>query len=158
MHRLFTAALAVSALVPSLAMAQGMGEVRRGQQEVRQGQQEVRRDMARGDRSEAHKNRQAVREDRRELREDWRDYRQSHREVFRGSRYNPPRGYSYRAVSVGYSFRPVYYSSRYWISDPMRYRLSAPGRYQRWIRYGNDVILINTRNGRVLRVYRDFFW
>ena len=158
MNKLLIAALAASALVPAVASAQGMGEIRRGQQEVRQGQREVQRDMARGDYREAREDRQEVREDRRELREDWRAYRQSNREVFRGSRYYAPRGYRYRPVTVGYTFRPAFYSSRYWISDPMRYRLDSPGRFRRYIRYGNDVILINTRNGRVIRVYRDFFW
>lgn len=158
MRKILIAALAASALVPGVALAQSAGEIRRGQEEVRRGQQEVRESMRRGDYREAREDRQEVREDRRELREDWRDYRERNRNVFRQGRYMGPRGYRYRPVSVGYNFQPYYYSSRYWVSNPARYRLAAPGRYQRWIRYGNDVILINTRNGRVLRVYRDFFW
>ena len=158
MRKTIIAALAAASLVPGLANAQGAGEVRRGQEEVRRGEREVQRDIARGDYREAREDRREVREDRRELREDWRDYRARNREVFRGGRYVAPRGYRYRPVAVGHTFRPAYYSSRYWISDPRRYRLDTPGRYQRWIRYGNDVILINTRNGRVLRVYRAFFW
>jgi Ni/Co efflux regulator RcnB len=93
-----------------------------------------------------------------EIRRGQEEVRAGDREVFRGGRYNAPRGYRYRPVSVGYTFRPAFYTSRYWVSNPARYRLNAPGRYQRWIRYGNDVILINTRNGRVLIIHRNFFW
>ncbi len=151
MRKILIAALAASAALPGVASAQGMGEIRRGQQEVRAGQREVQRDVARGDMREA-------REDRRELREDWQDYRQRNREVFRGGRYYAPRGYRYRPVTVGYTFRPAFYSNRYWVGNPGRYRLNTPGRNQRWIRYGNDVILINERNGRVLIIHRNFFW
>ncbi len=158
MRRMIIAALAATALVPGMASAQGMGEIRRGQAEVRQGEREVQRDMARGDYREAREDRREVREDRRELREDWRTYRERNREVFRGGRYQGPRGYRYRPVTIGFTFQPHYYSSRYWIDNPMRYRLEPAGRWQRWIRYGNDAVLINSRNGRVLRVYRDFFW
>ena len=158
MRKLFITALAASALMPGLVIAQSAGEIRRGQEEVRRGEMEVQRDRARGDYREAREGRREVREDRRELREDWRAYRERNRKIFRGDRYNAPRGYRYRPVTIGYTFRPAFYSSRYWINDPTRYRLNAPGRYQRWIRYGNDVVLINTRNGRVITVYRNFFW
>lgn len=158
MRKLFIAALVVSVALPGVVSAQGMGEIRRGQEEVRRGEREVQRDVARGDTREAREDRQELREDRRELREDWRDYRQRNRQTFRMGHYTAPRGYRYRQVSVGHTFRPAFYSNRYWISNPGRYRLDAPGRYRRWIRYGNDVVLINTRNGRVLIVHRNFFW
>jgi Ni/Co efflux regulator RcnB len=138
------AAVAAAALVPGVASAQSAHEVRHDQREVR-------RDLRHGDYREA-------REDRREMREDWRDYRRHHRNVYRRPAYVGPRGYRYRPVAVGYRFAPAYYGQRYWVSDWGTYRLHRPGRYQRWIRYGNDVVLINTRNGRVIQVYRDFFW
>lgn len=158
MRKILIAALAASVVLPGVTLAQGMGEVRRGQEEVRRGEREVQRDMARGDYREAREDRQEVREDRRELREDWRDYRARNRQTFRMGAYAAPRGYRYRPVTAGYTFRPAFYSRGYWVSNPGRYRLNAPGRFQRWIRYGNDVVLINTRNGRVLVVHRNFFW
>ncbi len=158
MRKIMIAALAASTMISGVASAQSMGEVRRGQEEIRRGEREVRDDMRRGDYQEAREDRRELREDRRENREDWQNYRDRNRQVFRGGRYNGPRGYTYRQVSIGYQFQPTYYSSRYWVSNPSRYRLAAPGRFQRWIRYGNDVILVNTRNGRVIRVYRNFYW
>ena len=158
MNKLLLAALTAATLAPVAASAQGAGEVRRQQEEVRRGQQEVRRDIRRGDYQEAREDRQELREDRRELREDWRDYRRTHRSAFRMGAYSGPRGYTYRVISPGYQFAPSYYSRRYWISDPVRYRLPRPGYNRQWVRYGNDVVLINIRNGRVITVYRDFFW
>ena len=158
MRKLLIAALAATALAPNFASAQSAGEVRRGQEEVRQGREEVQRDLRRGDYREAREDRREVREDRRELREDWREYRQRNRNVYRQGRYSGPRGYRYAPVRIGYQFAPSYYGQRYWVSDHARYRLPRPGYNRRWIRYGNDVILINVRNGRVIQVYRNFFW
>ncbi len=158
MRKLLIAALAATALAPNIASAQSAGEIRRGQQEVRQGREEVRRDLRRGDYQEAREDRREVREDRRELREDWREYRQRNRNVYRQGRYTGPRGYRYAPVAIGHRFAPTYYSQRYWVTNYSRYRLPRPGYNQRWVRYGNDVILINVRNGRVIQVYRSFYW
>jgi Ni/Co efflux regulator RcnB len=144
MRKLLFAALAASTLVPVAAQAQSAHE-------VRQDQREVRRDMRRGDYREA-------REDRRETREDWRDYRRSHRDAYRRPAYAGPRGFRYRPVTVGYQFQRPYYGSRYWVNDYATYRLPAPSRGARWVRYGNDVVLVNITNGRVLRTYNGFFW
>lgn len=158
MRSIILAALAATALTPVAASAQSAGEVRRDRQEVRHDQQQVRQDLRRGDNREARRDRQETREDRREARSDWRDYRRTHQDVFRRGAYVGPRGFRYRPVTVGYRFAPMYYSSRYWISDPLLFRLPRPGFNQRWIRYGNDVVLVNIRTGRVLQVYSGFFF
>ncbi|TPG22473.1 hypothetical protein EAH87_01285 [Sphingomonas koreensis] len=144
MRIMFIAAIGVAALIPNVANAQSAHEVRKDQREVR-------KDIRHGDYKEA-------REDRQEAREDWRGYRQSHREVYRRPAYAGPRGYRYRPVSVGYRFAPAYYGSRYWVNDYATYRLPRPGVNQRWIRYGNDVVLINIRTGRVVRTNSGFFY
>ena len=144
MRTMVLAAVAAAIAVPGVASAQSA-------REIRHDQREVRRDMRHGDYREA-------REDRRELREDWRDYRRSHREVYRRPAYAGPRGFRYRPVTVGYRFAPAYYGRNYWVNDYARYRLPRPGAHQRWIRYGNDVVLVNMRTGRVVTVYNGFFW
>ena len=94
---------------------------------------------------------------RKELREDWRDYRRSHRDVYRGGNWRAP--FRYNRWEVGSQLRPSYYNSRYYISDPYRYRLSRPGNPNlRWVRHYNDVLLVNVRSGRVMEVHRGFFW
>ena len=71
---------------------------------------------------------------------------------------SPYRGWSYRRVSTGYRLRPAFYSPRYAISDYDYYRVRSPARYHRWIRYGPDLLLVDIRNGRVLRVIPGRFY
>ena len=158
MRKILIAALAASALIPAMASAQSAGEVRRGQEEVRRDQRDVRKAERQGDWQKAQRARQETREDRRELKEDWRDYRKSHRQVFQRGTYNAPRGMRYRPVTVGYNFQPAFYSNRYWLNDYGTYRLPNPGYNHRWVRYGNDAVLVDIRTGRALRVINGFFW
>ena len=132
-------ALMAAVAVPSIAQAQSLREARESQRDVREEQRDLR-------------------EARHEARADWRDYRRSHRDAYRRPAYVGPRGYAYRPVAVGHRFDRAYYGSRYVISDPWRYRLPAVHGAHRWVRYGNDALLVNIRNGRVLEVYNDFFW
>ena len=155
---LLAAAAATVMLVPSVASAQSAGEVRHDQREVRQDQREVRKDVARGDWKEARKDRQETREDRKELRDDWQDYRRDHRDAFHRSAYHAPRGYRYRPITIGARLNRAFYGSSYWVNDYATYRLPRPGFHQAYVRYGNDVLLVNTRTGRVIRVYSGFFW
>ncbi len=158
MRNVIMAALAASALVPVAASAQSYGEVRRDRQEVRQDRREVQDARRYGDRDDVSDARRELREDRQETREDWRDYRRDHADVYRGPAYRGPQGYRYRPVTVGYRFAPNYYSRPYWV-DYRTYRLAQPRfGYQRWVRYGNDVVLIDTRSGRVVQVYNRFFY
>lgn len=154
---LIIAAAAAATLVPTLASAQ-TAELRNGRNEIRQGQREVRQDMRRGDWQEAREDRQELREDKREYREDWREYRQRNQSVFRQGTWAAPRGYRYAPVRVGVNLNPAFYGNRYWINDPYRYRLPRASVGTRYVRYGNDVLLINARTGRVLQVYSRFFY
>ena len=103
--------------------------------------------------------RQDYRRDQRRAYRDWRAYRQAERHAFRRGAYYAPRGYNYRRVSVGQRLlTSLFWGQSYWI-NPYDYYLPQPRYgYERWIRYGNDVLLIDTRNGRVLVVYDNFFW
>ena len=159
MRKLMIPALIAATLLPaSSAFAQSQAELRRDRQDIRQEQRELRDAQRYGTRQDVREQRQDVREARREYREDWRDYRRDHRSVYTMPRYYAPRGYTYRPVRVGVSLRPAFYGQRYWINDPYRYRLPRAHAGQRWIRYGNDVVLINARNGRVIRVIDGFFY
>lgn len=163
MRKIILAALAASTLVPATlvpiaAQAQSAREVRESQRDLRRDQRDLRDAQRYGDRGDIREARRDVRDSRQEVREDWRDYRRSNRDAFRRPAYAGPRGYTYRPVSVGYRFQPSYYGRNYWVNDYRRYRLPAPARNAQWVRYGNDVVLVNVRNGRVLQVYNRFFW
>lgn len=97
---------------------------------------------------------------RRDNRYDWQAYRFSNRNFYRQSRYYDPFGsrYGYQRFSIGIRIGSSYYNDRYWISDPFAYRLPyADGPY-RWVRYYDDVLLIDLRDGAVVDVIHDFFW
>lgn len=157
MRTLILSALIAATAFPVAASAQ-TAELRRDRQDIRQEQRDLRDARHHGDRHDVRDQRQDVREARREYREDWRDYRRSNRNVYHRPAYVGPRGYAYRPVNVGARLGSPYYASRYVISDPYRYRLPRTTGYSRWVRYGNDVLLVNTRNGRVIEAHRNFFW
>lgn len=160
MRKFILAALAVTVVIPAAASAQSRREVREGQREVRQDRRELDRAIANGDRGDIREARRELREDRQEVREDRRDFRQNRRGgyAYRGGAYRGPQGYRYRPVSVGYRFAPSYYGRNYWVNDYASYNLTRPRfGYQRWVRYGSDVVLVDTRSGRVLQVLNRHF-
>ncbi len=113
--------------------------------------------IAQAQNAELRQDRHDLRDARRDYRDDWRDYRSHHPENYRGAAWVGPRGYRWHPVTVGYRFDPVFYDRRYWI-DPYRYHLRPVAAEQRWVRYGHDVVLIDTRNGHVLEVNSGFFF
>jgi hypothetical protein len=96
---------------------------------------------------------------RNDSRYDWRGHRERYSNYYRPGRYySPYRGHNYSRISIGFSLGSGYYGSRYWINDPWQYRLPAAYGPYRWVRYYDDVLLVDLRNGRVVDVIRDFFW
>ena len=86
----------------------------------------------------------------------WHEGRRHHRNwvAYRA----PLRNWRYRSVRVGYRLQPAFYGSRYYVSNYNAFRVGAPGLYHRWIRYGNDLLLVNVRTGRVLQVVPNRYW
>lgn len=96
---------------------------------------------------------------RNDRRYDWRGHRQRYGDYYRPGRYySPYRGRHYNRISIGFSLGSAYYGSRYWINDPWQYRLPAAYGSYRWVRYYDDVLLVDLRNGRVVDVIQNFFW
>jgi hypothetical protein len=90
---------------------------------------------------------------------DWYRYRSANRHLFRPDRYYPPhRGYSYSRARIGIRLGSSFYGSRYWINDPWRYRLPEVYGPYRWVRYYDDVLLVDIYSGEVVDVIHDFFW
>ncbi|MFN0047394.1 MAG: RcnB family protein [Sphingorhabdus sp.] len=116
-------------------------------------------DDDRGDRwnhGQNYKWKQAWRNDNRY---NWRGHRDRYRNHYNPGRYySPYRGHSYRRFGIGINIGSGYYGSRYWISDPSYYRLPPAYGPYRWVRYYDDVLLIDLRSGRVVDAIHDFFW
>lgn len=64
----------------------------------------------------------------------------------------PYRGWHHQRIRVGFRLRPAFYGPRYIVTNYGYYGLRAPGRHLRWIRYGNDLLLVDIRYGRVIEV------
>jgi Ni/Co efflux regulator RcnB len=160
---------AVAAIVPTAAIAQRDNHARQNRAQVSQDRHADRanRQTVRSDRRTDRANRQTVRSDRRTVqanrqlvRSDRRVARQDRRQVRNRSAYVAPvRNWNYRRVSVGYRLQPAFYGSRYYITDYGAYHLQVPHhRWLRWIRYGDDLLLVNIRTGRVLDVVHYRGW
>ena len=168
MRKLIITALMATMAFPAIASAQSQGEVRRSQQELREQQRDLNRAYRSGDRREIREERRDVRDARQELREDrrdrnrnygrddWRGYRNSNRAIYARGNWNAP--FRYTQFRGGGRIAPSYYGSRYYITDPGRYRLRNAGYNQRWVRHYNDVLLVDTRRGMVIDVIRNFYW
>jgi len=89
----------------------------------------------------------------------WRKYREQNRNYYRPGRYYAPyRDRNYSRISIGFSLGSGFFGPRYWINDPWQYRLPAAYGSYRWVRYYDDILLVDLRTGRVVDVIRAFFW
>ena len=97
---------------------------------------------------------------RQDRRYDWRSYRSRYGDRYRIGRYYAPRGwgYGYSRVSVGIFLNSLLFANNYWIDDPWSYRLPPAYGSLRWIRYYDDALLVDVRDGYVVDVIQDFFW
>ncbi|MGC4250289.1 MAG: RcnB family protein [Sphingobium sp.] len=97
---------------------------------------------------------------RNDRRYDWRDYRARYGDRYRVGRYYAPRGwdYGYRRFSVGIFLGAPLYANSYWLDDPWSYRLPPAYGTLRWVRYYDDALLVDIRDGYVVDVIHDFFW
>lgn len=153
--KLLIAAAVAATFFPMAAEAQTR-ELHRDRQHIREERQEYRDAKRFGDRSDIREERGEYRDAKREYREDWRDYKQRNRNAFRGARFNAP--FRYRSFGVGASIGHSYYAPRYYVNNYNYFRLRSPGRNLRYVRHFDDVLLVNVRTGRVVQVYRNFFW
>lgn len=149
--RFLTAGLIAALMVPGAALAQTRGEVRESRQDVREEQRELRQAQRYGDRDDVREERRDVRKARQELREDRRDWRQE-------SRYQNYRApFRYQQFRVGSTLRSNYYAPAYRPSYDSRWGVPRAGRNLTYVRHYNDLLLVNERNGRVVKVYRNHF-
>jgi Ni/Co efflux regulator RcnB len=145
MRKLIILAAMAATVAPTAAVAQEYAQARHERAQVRQDKRTVRA------------NRQVVRSDRRATRANQRVARTAHRA--RSAYVAPVRNWRYRPVTVGYRLQPSFYGSRYYVTNYSAYHLQAPRyRYLRWIRYGDDLLLVNIRTGRVLQVIHYAGW
>jgi Ni/Co efflux regulator RcnB len=67
----------------------------------------------------------------------------------RGPRWRYPSGYRYRRWTAGLVLPALFLSSAYFYDDYWRMGLDGPPWGYRWVRYGPDLLLVDTRTGRI---------
>lgn len=96
---------------------------------------------------------------RNDSRYNWQRYRYSNRNAFHiGNYYSPYRNYRYNRFWIGLFLDSAFYDQRYWIGDPWQYRLPPAPYGTQWVRYYDDVLLVDIYTGEVVDVIYDFFW
>ncbi len=99
-----------------------------------------------------------VREARRDYNDARKDYRESVRDWRQDKRYQNYRApFRYQQFRVGSTLRSSYYAPNYRPAWDSRWGVPRAGRFQTYVRHYNDLLLVNTRNGKVIRVYRNHF-
>jgi Ni/Co efflux regulator RcnB len=74
-----------------------------------------------------------------------------------GPAYRYPRGWTYRRWAVGAVLPALFLANDYYYDDYAGAGLQAPAPGYRWVRYGNDLLLVNIRTGQVEDVAEDVF-
>lgn len=162
MRRIILAAIAAAVSLPAIAapaVAQSRRDVREERREYHQALRHGDRRDIREERREYDRARRGYQADRRDRawgRDDWRGYRDRNRGIYARGNWNAP--FRYQTFRPGVAIGRPYYAQRYWIADPGRYRLPPARPGLRWVRHYNDVLLIDSRRGRVIDVKRNFYW
>lgn len=144
------AAMMVPATMPVAAQAQTR-EIRKDRADVREERRELRDAQRYGSRGD-------IREERREYNDARRDLRDSKRDWRRDNRYANYRApFKYQQFRVGATLRSNYYAPGYRPTWDSRWGVPRAGRNLTYVRHYNDLLLVNERNGRVVKVYRNHF-
>lgn len=153
MKKFIAAALAAAVIIPMAAPAAADAQ-RRGDRD--RYEQRGDRDH-RGDRHRADRRGDRFDERTHNWRDnDWRDHRGRNRHVYSRGNWRAP--FRYTAFRPGIRIGASYYGSRYVINDPWRYRLPRAGAGRVWVRHYDDLLLVDTRRGTVIRVINNFYW
>ena len=148
--KILTAGLIAAMMVPAMAQAQ-TGELRRDRQDIRKEQRDLNHAKRYGDRH-------AVRDARSDLHDAKKEYREDKRDWRRDARYQNYRApFRYQPFRVGQVLRPTYYAPAYRPAWDSRWGVPRAGAGLTYVRHYDDLLLVNVRTGKVVKVYRNEF-
>jgi Ni/Co efflux regulator RcnB len=143
--KFLTAGIIAALMVPAVASAQPHGNNNHDRARAEAVKQDQRHPLLRGnDRDQ----RPVVQQNSRNNRNDWRQ----------DQRYRNFRApFSYQRFQNGSTLRKSYYSSQYRPAWDNRWGVPRAKKNETYVRHYNDLLLVNDKNGKVVRVYRDMF-
>ena len=147
-------ATAATAQTSTAELRRDRQDIRAETRDVRQAQRNGTHAQVRDEREDLREARREYREDRADRRDDRRDDRADHRR-HSGNRFDAP--FRYHRFANGNRIANSYWAPRYQINDVRRYRLPMATRQQAYVRHYDDLLLVNTRNGTVIRVWRNMY-
>jgi Ni/Co efflux regulator RcnB len=77
---------------------------------------------------------------------------------FRAPAWRAPRGYYSRAWAFGEILPYGWYGRDYWVDGWWDYGLPEPPPGYHWVRVGDDALLVDDFDGRIVQIVRDLFW
>ncbi|MCW3846538.1 RcnB family protein [Sphingomonas sp. LB-2] len=155
MKKLIAAALAAAVIVPMAAPVAAQAQHRGDRHDYRGDRHDYRGDRHdRGDRGWS--DRRFDERDHNWRDNDWRDHRNSNRGYYSRGNWRAPFRYQHFRPGVRIGFD--YFGPRYVINDPWRYHLPRAGYGRVWVRHYDDLLLVDTRRGVVIRVIDNFYW
>lgn len=90
---------------------------------------------------------------------DFRSFRKRNNSIFRLGFYTSPfRSHRYSRFGIGGFLGSAFFHSNYWINNPSYYRLPPAYGAYRWVRYYNDVFLVDIRDGYIADIEYGFFF
>jgi len=155
MKRLLIAALAVSTLIGTAAMADSHGRGHSRDVRASNSHHDDRRGSDRHDNRHAPARRSDHHNDHRSYHHSY-DHRYDSR--YRVVRYYPPQDYRHYAWYRGARLPAAYYAPRYVVANYGTYRLRPPPRGYHWVRVDNDVVLAAITTGIVMQVVNGIFY
>lgn len=148
--KFLTAGLIAAMMLPAAAQAQTR-QIERDRQDLRESQRDLRDAQRHGSNRDVRDARRDVRDARQDLRESQRDWR-------RDARYQNYRApFKYQSFRAGSTLRSNYYAPSYRMNWDSRWNLPRAGKNQAYVRHYNDLLLVNVRSGKVVRVYNNHF-
>jgi Ni/Co efflux regulator RcnB len=144
MRELIFTGLMAALVIPAAASAQ-TGEIRKDERKVDSQNEQLQRAVDSGNLKDIEKHAKGARRAGKELRHD--------RDQFARKHYVAPYAdWNYSALTPGATLRPAFYGANYSVGHPDGYELHRAKRNQRWVRYGDDLVLVDKRSGTVVEV------
>ena len=140
----------IAALALPAALSAQTSEIRKDERQVDSHKEDLQRAVDSGNLRDIEKQAHKTRKAREELREDRDDFGRKHYVA-------PYDDWSYSTPAAGTQLRPRFYGRDYKVAHPDGYDLRHAKHGQRWIRYGNDLVLVSMRDGRVIEVVSNRF-
>ena len=149
MKKFIAAALAVAVIVPMAAPVAAQAQHRQHRGDDHRDRDRGRHDY-RGDRRGFDERNHSWRDN------DWRDNRSRNRGIYARGNWRAP--FRYQRFRPGLRIGVNFYGPRYVINDPWRYHLPRAGAGRVWVRHYDDLLLVDTRRGTVIRVINNVYW